>query len=90
MIKYIIILLVVLNIVSFALYGIDKHKAKTNRWRISEKTLLLWSAAAPFGAVVGTKVFHHKTKKLKFDTVLFMSCIVHTLLYGTLLYMTVK
>ncbi|MBQ7006431.1 MAG: DUF1294 domain-containing protein [Oscillospiraceae bacterium] len=90
MIKYIIILIAVLNLVSFALYGIDKHKAKTNRWRISEKTLLLWSAAAPFGAVVGTKFFHHKTKKLKFDTVLFMSCIVHTLLYGTLLYMTVK
>ena len=90
MIKYIIILLAVLNIVSFALYGIDKHKAKNNRWRISEKTLLLWSAAAPFGAVFGTKVFHHKTKKLKFDTVLFISCIVHTLLYGTLLYMTVK
>jgi len=90
MIKYIIILIAVLNLVSFVLYGIDKHKAKTNRWRISEKTLLLWSAAAPFGAVVGTKVFHHKTKKLKFDTVLFMSCIVHTLLYGTLLYMTVK
>ena len=90
MIKYIIILIAVLNLVSFVLYGIDKHKAKTNRWRISEKTLLLWSAAAPFGAVLGTKVFHHKTKKLKFDTVLFISCIVHTLLYGTLLYMTVK
>ncbi|MBP1552356.1 MAG: DUF1294 domain-containing protein [Oscillospiraceae bacterium] len=90
MIKYIIILLAVLNIVSFALYGIDKHKAKNNRWRISEKTLLLWSAAAPFGAVFGTKVFHHKTKKLKFDTVLFISCIVHTLLYGTVLDMTVK
>jgi len=87
MIKYIIILIAVLNLVSFVLYGIDKHKAKTNRWRISEKTLLLWSAAAPFGAVVGTKVFHHKTKKLKFDTVLFISCIVHILLYGTLLYM---
>ena len=80
----------VLNIVSFALYGIDKHKAKNNRWRISEKTLLMWGAAAPFGAVLGTKVFHHKTKKLKFDTVLFISCVVHILLYGTLLYMTVK
>ena len=90
MIKYIIILIAVLNIVSFALYGVDKYKAKNNRWRISEKTLLLWSAAAPFGAVLGTKVFHHKTKKLKFDTVLFISCIVHALLYGTLLYMTVK
>ena len=90
MIKYIIILLVVLNIVSFALYGIDKHKAKNDRWRISEKTLLMWGAAAPFGAVLGTKVFHHKTKKLKFDTVLFISCVDHILLYGTLLYMTVK
>lgn len=90
MIKYIIILLVVLNIVSFALYGIDKHKAKNNRWRISEKTLLMWGAAAPFGAVLGTKVFHHKTKKLKFDTVLFISCIVHALLYGTVISMLIN
>ena len=90
MIKYIIIILVVLNFVSFVLYGIDKQRAKKNNWRISEKILLLWSAAAPFGAVFGTKVFHHKTRKLKFDAVLFAGCIMHILLYGTVLYMITK
>lgn len=90
MVKYIIILLACANAVSFALYGIDKGRAKRGRWRISEKTLLLWSAAAPFGAVCGTKIFHHKTKKIKFDIILFVSCIVHILLYGTLISMMIK
>ena len=89
MVKFIIILLAVINLISFCLYGVDKRKAKKGSWRISEKTLLLWSAAAPFGAVFGTKVFRHKTQKLKFDTVLFVSCIVHILLYGTVLYMII-
>ena len=90
MIKYIIIVLVVLNSISFALYGADKGKAKKGSWRISEKTLLLWTAAAPFGALFGTKVFCHKTKKLKFDIAVFTGCVVHILLYGTLLYMIIK
>ena len=77
------------NAAVFIMYGIDKGRSRKNKWRISEKTLLLWSAAAPFGAVFGTKVFRHKTQKLKFDTVLFVSCIVHILLYGTVLYMII-
>jgi len=80
----------VLNLVCFALYGIDKQKAKKGRWRISEKTLLLWSAAAPFGALFGTKVFCHKTKKLKFDIIVFAGCVAHILLYGTVLYMIIR
>ena len=90
MIKYIVILLAAANLACFVLYGIDKGRAKKGSWRISEKTLLLWSVAAPFGAVFGTKVFRHKTKKLKFDIVLFLSCVAHILLYGTMLYMIIK
>ena len=90
MAKYIMILLVSANAVSFALYGTDKRRAKRGRWRISEKTLLLWSAAAPFGAVLGTRVFHHKTQKIKFDIILLVSCIAHILLYGTLISMMIK
>ena len=55
--------LAAMNLLAFALMGIDKVKAKRGSWRIPEKTLFL--AAAFFGALGGTlgmKVFRHKTR----------------------------
>lgn len=57
------VILAVMNLLSFALMGIDKMKAKRGSWRIPEKTLFL--ATALFGGLGGTlgmKVFRHKTK----------------------------
>ena len=65
--SYVIIAYIVWNVAVFLLYGIDKWKAKTGAWRISEKTLIL--CAALFGAVgayFGMKKFRHKTKHAKF------------------------
>ena len=59
--------LIVINLVSFALMGIDKAKARMGAWRISEKTLL--SVCAAFGALggyAGMQVFRHKTKHRRF------------------------
>ena len=36
--------LLAVNIATFFLYGIDKYKAKKNKWRISEATLLTMAA----------------------------------------------
>ena len=56
-----------MNIVTFLMYGLDKQKAKRDRWRIPEATLLLWAAlGGSIGAAAGMLVFHHKTKKSKF------------------------
>ena len=38
-----LIYLLVINIVGFIYMGIDKWKAKHNKWRIKEKTLLILS-----------------------------------------------
>lgn len=55
--------LLFINLIGFALMGIDKHKAKKHLWRIPEKTLFL---AAILGGSVGTlagmHTFHHKTR----------------------------
>ena len=57
------IYLVVVNILAFALYGIDKYKAKAGAWRIPEKTLLgIAVLGGSVGAIAGMKTFHHKTK----------------------------
>ncbi|NLK96878.1 MAG: DUF1294 domain-containing protein [Epulopiscium sp.] len=63
---YILTILLFINAISWASFGIDKRKALKNQWRISEKALLLLSFFGPFGAFLGMKFFHHKTKKLKF------------------------
>ena len=54
---------IVMNVVSFALMGIDKRRARRGAWRISEKALFLTTACfGGLGGVLGMKVFHHKTK----------------------------
>jgi len=56
-----------INVLAFILYGIDKWKAKRNRWRISEATLLLLAVVGgSLGAMLGMRVWHHKTMHKKF------------------------
>ncbi|MDU1022329.1 MAG: DUF1294 domain-containing protein [Peptoniphilus harei] len=59
-------LIIILNLINFILYGIDKYKAKHNLWRISEKTLLMLSVLAGVGGILGMEFFHHKTREKKF------------------------
>jgi uncharacterized membrane protein YsdA (DUF1294 family) len=59
--------LVIINIVTFVVYGIDKWKAKRGNWRISEAALLMLAViGGTIGALLGMKVWHHKTMHLKF------------------------
>ena len=54
--------LIVTNVVTFLVYGIDKWKAKKGSWRISEATLLILAAiGGSIGALLGMKIWHHKT-----------------------------
>ena len=72
--------LIVINIVTFLVYGIDKwrstsgrllptgrKKAKQGSWRISEATLLLLAViGGSIGALSGMQIWHHKTMHKKF------------------------
>lgn len=62
----IIIIIAIVNSITFILYGVDKIKAVNNEWRISEKRLLKLSILGPFGSYLGMKLFRHKVKKPKF------------------------
>ena len=54
---------VVVNIVAFALMGHDKRCARQGKWRVPEKTLFLVTACfGGLGGVLGMKMFHHKTQ----------------------------
>lgn len=59
--------LIAINILSFALMGLDKSKARRGAWRIPEKTLFLAAVVGgSVGAIAGMYVFRHKTKHLRF------------------------
>ena len=67
MITFAVAYLLLINLVTFALYGIDKWRAKHNRWRISEKMLLLFALmGGSIGALLGMRTWRHKTQHAKF------------------------
>ena len=67
MTQTIVYILIVINVITFLVYGIDKWKAKQGSWRISEATLLLLAViGGSIGALSGMQIWHHKTMHLKF------------------------
>ena len=59
--------LIIINIPTFFVYGIDKWKAKQSSYRISEATLLILAViGGSIGALLGMRVWHHKTMHKKF------------------------
>ncbi len=55
--------MLLINGIGFVLMGVDKRRAKRDQWRISEKTLFLPPLlGGTVGAILGMRVFHHKTK----------------------------
>ena len=56
-----------INLIVFALYGVDKRRAIRGAWRISERTLLTgtWLLGG-VGAWIAMRAFRHKTKHTAF------------------------
>ena len=60
--------LLVINILAFVCYGLDKHKSKRKARRISERWLLLLALiGGSIGAWLGMLVWRHKTKHAMFS-----------------------
>ena len=70
LVKTIIMLLkyiLVVNVLTFIVYGVDKGKARRGRWRVPEATLLgLAALGGSVGAWLAMQLFRHKTQKKKF------------------------
>ena len=65
--RIVLIYLVIINVVTFFMYGIDKWNAKKSKMSIRETALLgLAVLGGSVGAWLGMKVWHHKTKHKKF------------------------
>jgi len=65
--KYLLIYLLAINIIGFTIMGIDKSKAKKNKWRISEKTIFVIALlGGSIGVKMGMQQYRHKTQHKKF------------------------
>lgn len=65
--KYFLLYLLLINAAAFLLMLADKVKARKNRWRIPERTLIGSALlGGSIGALLGMYTFRHKTRHLKF------------------------
>ena len=65
--------LLLTNAIAFALFGIDKQRARQGLRRVSERKLLCWAlAGGSMGALAGRHVFRHKTRKRPLSCLLWL------------------
>ncbi|SFM68419.1 DUF1294 domain-containing protein [Methanolobus profundi] len=70
--------LLLVNIVAFSLMGLDKNKAKKNKYRIPEKTLFMWAiAGGSIGSILGMQLFRHKTRHPSFQIGMPLILVIH-------------
>ena len=68
---------ILMNLIAFFLYVIDKRKAEKSKWRISENTLMFFTLVfGGIGAVLGMCLARHKTKKIKFRIAMSFGLII--------------
>ena len=82
--------IVLWNIITFALYAIDKRRAKNNKWRISEANLVACAfLMGGVGAMLGMSLLRHKTKHLKFKLLIPAAVVVNIAAVAAVLFFVV-
>lgn len=80
--------LAAINFITWVVYGADKIKAKSGKWRIPERTLLLLALiGGSLGALAGMILFRHKTRKPKFFISVPVMFVAHCVIVAMLVYM---
>lgn len=82
----ILVYILIINIITFFVMGIDKFKAKRGSRRVPEKTLFtLVFLGGGIGGIIAMYMFRHKNKKTRF-VVCFPLILVVEILIFTCLY----
>ncbi len=85
LLKIILVYFVLINLVTFLLYGSDKSKARRHRYRISEFRLILPAfLGGGLGAFLGMRVFRHKTLHRKFQILIPIALVWSLLVFAFL------
>ena len=79
--KYALLYFCILSLICFFAYGHDKKSAKKHRRRTPELVLLgIGLLGGAVGALLGMRVFHHKTRHWYFWCVNLTAVLCHTML----------
>ena len=82
----ILVYLLIISLISCALTISDKKRARENRWRIKESTLLIAGLLGGAAAeLIVMKKIHHKTKKPKFTVGLPLEIFLHIIIITLLI-----
>jgi len=66
------------SIAAFIAYLLDKSAARNNQWRTAENTLQMLGVIGGWpGALVAQKLLRHKTRKLSFQVVFWLSVLLN-------------
>jgi uncharacterized membrane protein YsdA (DUF1294 family) len=85
------IVVVVMSLVCFIAYGIDKRQAANGGRRVSEPTLHLMAFLGGWpGALMGQRQFRHKTQKATFRIVFWIVVVLHVGIVGAVTYALVS
>ena len=69
----------VINLITFLVWGFDKWRAQNQQWRVSERILFsLIIIGGAFGALGGMQIFRHKTRKNMFWIIGILAAVIHT------------
>ena len=79
--NFMLVYTILVNIITFVMYGIDKYKAMHRKWRIPE-AVLMWAAVlgGSIGALAAIYTFRHKTRHKKFTIGLPLILVIETAL----------
>lgn len=70
--------MLIINLITGLLFTLDKSKARKNKWRLSELSLLGFCAAGGcFGGAFAMLLCRHKTRTLKFRILVPFFCLLH-------------
>lgn len=80
-IKYLVVYILIINLISFFLFFIDKQKSKNNKWRIKESTLhIVGFLGGITGSILAMIFFRHKTRKPKFIIITIIALLLNIFL----------
>ena len=77
------IIYIVMSVIAFAVYWIDKQRARLGQWRIRESTLhgIELFGGWP-GAWLAQRVLHHKRSKTRYLVVFWTIGVIHALVWA--------
>jgi len=76
--QHILFAYVVISVITFIAYAVDKSAAQAGRWRTSEQTLHLFALLGGWpGALIAQQALRHKSRKTSFRVVFWITVVLN-------------